>query len=420
MVVHLFLLAIFLLDFAGIASAARLLDPSLPWHACNRERVDTLLLALGNTSARFDASRHPIAVLDWDNTVVRGDVADATLSYALRNGLLRPPPNGNWSSVSPYLTDKALYTLRAACPTSGALSGSACHSELWFAYKLGRTAVGHPAFHGWNRKQYNPAYAFAAQLLVGLTPGEVLALASAAREEALSVPSGSQSSVGGVLADAAVRYRPHMVDLVSALLSHGFDIWIVSASPQRVVETWAAPLGISPSRVVGIRNLLSPSGRYTADLELCGPEPGAITYADGKPCWIRQLLGPDARPALAAGDSAGDAGMLFMATDLRLVLDRGDPEVSCAARRNADGRWILEPSGDARKWGTIPCSTTGCADADGGRVPCRDEGGEVITDQRDGSAEPRARERQGIAAWAWAAAAGLLAAFILCIRAPSG
>ena len=74
--------------------------------------------------------------------------------------------------------------------------------------------------------------------------------------------------------NAYVRIYEPIADLIGAFQENGFDVWVLTASPQYFVDAISSEVGIAPSRVVGIRNVLV-NGRVTASLEGCG------TIADG-------------------------------------------------------------------------------------------------------------------------------------------
>ena len=55
------------------------------------------------------------------------------------------------------------------------------------------------------------------------------------------------------LASKRLRKRPEMQDLIATLHNHGWQVWIISASSQAMVETFAQSYGIAADRVIGIR-----------------------------------------------------------------------------------------------------------------------------------------------------------------------
>ncbi|MFJ4871692.1 haloacid dehalogenase-like hydrolase [Streptomyces sp. NPDC088757] len=379
------------------------LNVSTGWYGDNKARLDRLIAdhcADGRTKGR-----KPVAVFDWDNTVIKNDVGDATLYWLLRNDRVRPPRNDDWSTTSRHLTPAAATALRAACPTGARTLPTAtdtrCADEIRSVYSDGTTTGGRAAFAGFDHRRTEPQYAWLAQLLRGWTVREVESFASAARAENLAAPQGATQRVGTARVTGWVRHYDQQRDLIHTLRRAGFDVWIVSASPEPVVDVWARGIGIDPSHAIGIRNTTE-HGRLTAHFQGCGTvrdgEDTMITYIDGKRCWInREILGvrgpaaervqPAARrQVLAAGDSDTDVTFLRDATGLRLVLNRNKNELMCRAYENGDGRWLVNPmfiEPKARKAAPYPCATTGYTAGDGTALPVRRTDGSVIPDQED-------------------------------------
>jgi hypothetical protein len=62
------------------APAVRHLDPQNAWYGDNRERIDAMLDDIGAAPAQ-----RTVAVFDWDNTIIKNDVGDATMFWMLRH-----------------------------------------------------------------------------------------------------------------------------------------------------------------------------------------------------------------------------------------------------------------------------------------------------------------------------------------------
>ncbi|MFI8964316.1 HAD family hydrolase [Streptomyces sp. NPDC053493] len=373
------------------------------WYGDNEARIDALIA--DHCQDRRAGRKKPVAVFDWDNTVVKNDVGDATFHWLLRNDRVRPPKHGDWSTTSRYLTPAAAAALGEACPTAvralPTATDTRCADELLSVYGSGTTSGGEAAFAGYDHRRMEPQYAWLAQLLHGWTTRQVRSFAAAARAENLAAPQGATQQVGSRQVTGWVRYYEQQRDLVRALKAAGFDVWIVSASPEPVVEVWAEGVGVDASHTVGIRNTTD-HGRLTSHLQGCGSvrdgEDATITYIDGKRCWINQEIfgvrGPAAervqdparRPVFAAGDSDTDVSFLRDATGLRLVLNRNKNELMCRAYDDADGRWLVNPmfiEPKKRRTSPYPCATTGYTAADGTPQPVRRTDGSVVPDQQD-------------------------------------
>ena len=396
--------------------APRRLSAALPWYGENRQRLDELIARHGRSSPGYRAARPPVATFDWDNTLMRNDIGDATVFYALRTDQVLQPPRRDWRLVNPYLTPAGAAALAAACDAAAAPGQplptsreAACATEIVTVYLDGRTTSGQAAFAAADLRRIEPAYAFGVQLLGGHSAAEVKKLASLAIAEGLAAPEGRTQTVGkraGLL--AWLRLYEQQRDLVATLRDSGFEVWVVSASPQPVVEVAAERLGFPAERTIGVR-LLERDGRYTYDLKGCGDVPdgrntgrgntgnAVITYVDGKRCFVNQVIfgvtgraafergAPERRPVLAAGDADTDVTMLKDAA-LRLVINRNQTELLCSAYHNADGGWLINPMFIAplkQRSAPYPCATRGCRDSHGALGPCRDEAGAVIPDQPD-------------------------------------
>ncbi|MEX3655911.1 haloacid dehalogenase-like hydrolase, partial [Mycolicibacterium fortuitum] len=151
------------------ASGCRTLADNPGWYGDNRDRIDAMLAELGTCGANGSVTDGaPLALFDWDNTVVKNDIGDATFFWMVRNGKLRAPVGGDWSTTSPYLTPQATAALSNACaaakpgepmPTNTDLG---CADELLSVYADGETRADEPAFAGFNARRFEPSYAWAA------------------------------------------------------------------------------------------------------------------------------------------------------------------------------------------------------------------------------------------------------------------
>jgi phosphoglycolate phosphatase-like HAD superfamily hydrolase len=388
----------------GPPTPAVFLDPALSgWKPENRARIDALLAALGSSSAGYDPVHRPVATFDWDNTMMRNDIGDATMAWILAHDGILQPPGRDWSLTSPVLTQAARDALHGACDAAGepgrplaTREKPPCADAIYAVYADDRTAAGGSA---WTRRLTltdDAADTWLARLLAGHTPAEVAAFARQAYDEGCRAAVGATQAVGtraGVT--AYLRIYPEMKDLVHALQADGFDVWVVSASPQHVVEVVSAEVGIAADRTIGIRTRLEADGRLGVHLESCGngPPESVITYDEGKRCFINrvvfgqppaaQLRKADAahRQVFAAGDSDTDVAFVQDATALKLVIDRHKPALMCNAWSNAGGKWLVQPmffDPLPPPSAPYPCSTT--ADPDGN--PIVDEEGRSMRDQR--------------------------------------
>ncbi|MGA4847803.1 haloacid dehalogenase-like hydrolase [Streptomyces sp. G5(2025)] len=387
------------------------LTVSRGWYGENKARLQHMIDTYGHCGPGQHRSgdAKPVAVFDWDNTVIKNDVGDATMFWLLRHGKIRTPEGGDWHTTSRYLTGPAAKALAEACPATGATlpthrntaRGAACADEIHSVYGEGTTTSGKAAFTGFDHRRMEPQYAWLAQLTRGWSTPQVKWFAAAARTENLAAPIGTEQRVGTGKATGWVRYYDQQRDLIRTLKKAGFDVYVVSASPEPVAEVWSRSVGVDARHTIGIRNVTA-HGRHTAHLKGCGTvrdgDDSMITYIDGKRCWINQEIygvrgaaAEKVRPAakrqvFAAGDSDTDISFLRDATGLRLVLNRNKNELMCRAYDNGDRRWLINPmfiEPKGAKSGPYPCATTGYTERNGHAGPVRRADGSVIPDQKD-------------------------------------
>ncbi|MHB8875683.1 MAG: HAD family hydrolase [Myxococcaceae bacterium] len=343
------------------------------WTDTARQRINEMLAARGISSPSFDSTRRPVAAFDWDNTVLKNDIGDATFFWMVANGKILQPAGKDWGATNAALVPEAKAALNAACdslaaegaplPTS---TNAACADELISIYvselvKGTTTKAWSPA----KTVRINNPYAWVAQLATGYTPEQVRAFALAAYEENLAQPVGATQTIGTTTGLTHwVRLPDTMRDLIGALKENGFDVWVLTASPQNFVEPLAADLGISRDHVIGIRNVLL-DGKLTYNLQGCGTVPDnantLITFDEGKRCWMNKEifhLPPaqqearatelDKRPVFAAGDSDTDIAFVKDATYLKLAINRNKTQLMCnaysaIATQGAASKWVVQP-----------------------------------------------------------------------------
>ncbi len=376
-------------------------DPG--WYGDNRDRINDMISKLGACGkARSVADGAPLALLDWDNTTVKNDIGNATFFWMVRNSKVRQPANGDWTTTSQYLTAPAAAALAAACgglaapgqplPTG---TNAGCADELTSVYIDRQTRTGAAAFANYNHRRIEPSAAWAAQLLAGWTDADITGFAQEARKQSLDAPEGDEQPVGTTRQTGWVRYYTQMRDLIGTLQADGFDVRIISASPEPVVRVWAADVGISGDRVMGTRTDHD-GDVLTTRLAPCGGEP-SIPHNEGKRCRVNEQvygvkgaaafdqLPEPRRQAFAAGDADGDATFTADATALRLVINRNQIELMCRAYADLGGRWLVNPMfiNPLGISPAYPCATQGFDEPNGDQGPLLRPDGSVVPDQQD-------------------------------------
>ncbi|MBL7479137.1 haloacid dehalogenase-like hydrolase [Legionella bononiensis] len=335
------------------------LIPENEWFGTNSMKLNAIIKQYGINSPGYQVHRKPVAAFDWDNTMMKNDIGDATLLWMVSHGTLKR--NSDFKQMNPWLTSDALNELEKNCggkseylPTR---QNPACADTLMNIYHNQSLENGATAWHDSpDPERIVPTYFFYAQLFAGYTPDEITEFTKRALDFNLANNIGATQKVGSKDYPAYVRIYKPMNHLVSVLQQNGFDVWIISASIQPSVEVVAKRVGIRKDHVIGVRHVLNEQGQLTDRFQGCGTFPDGnkeiISNRIGKRCWLNkvvfklraeeQLYKPT--PIIfAAGDSAGDRVFLRDALGGRLVINKNNPELLCDAVQNSDGKWLINP-----------------------------------------------------------------------------
>jgi hypothetical protein len=228
----------------GPYKPVRLLDERVTgWDPANRQKLNQLLVNRGASSPTYDPARRPVVVFDWDNTVVKNDIGDATFFWMINNDIIRQPKDKDWANTNAFLTAAAKQALNAGCdaladegqplPTRTA---PACADAIFHIYNNGKTPPSAGAQPAWTNEvtsRINQPYAWVAQLQAGYSPLQAREMARAAWERFGYAPIDTPYQVGTNTVTGWIRVYPQMRDLVGAFRDNGFDVWVLTASSGR-------------------------------------------------------------------------------------------------------------------------------------------------------------------------------------------
>lgn len=115
------------------------------------------------------------------------------------------------------------------------------------------------------------------------------------------------------------KMYPQMRELLANLKEYGFEIWVLSASPELLYQQFVhRELGIPVNRILGVKSVVR-NDTVTNMMVLPVPQD------DGKADAIQTFI--KARPLFAAGNSRGDMEMMNESVGLKLIVNPDDEKV---------------------------------------------------------------------------------------------
>ncbi len=304
------------------------------WTNENRAALETLL--------RREYPYPPIAIFDWDQTSMHGDVADAVFHQLCRELAFQfeSPEFTRWVQEIPVPTRiLEWYELWRARP------GQETRSALRFELERTRHALH-------ESEDDNQAWAWDSGAFVGWKPSAVREYARRVIARELAAPiqteylsgdfahgdAGSASQGQGALAlRRGLRARPEMHELAAEFRRAGWGVYVVSASPQWVVAAAAERYSIPLQNVIGMRRALE-DGRITAAFE------PPCSWGDGKLDAYQMFVTRERPPNFVAGDSVGDWKLLEWAADCELLVEPTQDALReyALARRELGESWLIQ------------------------------------------------------------------------------
>lgn len=268
----------------------------------------------------------PLAVFDLDHTCLKGDIGYAFFHHMAEHLLFRQGFEPFRRTLRQFDVEgcagRLLEGLDAQAP------GSEARQETVLAVGDMYRAVRRT--HG-----SGESFAWMAGLLLGWSHDEVKHAVTELLERQLAMPLGKR--VIARVRDrswsvpAGIRIYGEIRKLMALLRDRGFDVWIVSATSQPIVEAAAGRLGMPPDRCIGVR--FETRGGVLSALS------DQVTYRAGKVEAIRRFIGK--RPRFAAGDWFTDMEMLDYCDGIRLLLDRGNLDLVEYGKEHG---WMIQPA----------------------------------------------------------------------------
>lgn len=115
------------------------------------------------------------------------------------------------------------------------------------------------------------------------------------------------------------KIYPEMRELLANLQTYGFEIWVLSASPEILYQEFVHEnLGIPKNRILGVKSVIS-NGKITN--QIIHP----IPQDEGKAEAIQTFI--KARPLLVGGNSRGDLEMMNESIGIKLIVNPDNEQI---------------------------------------------------------------------------------------------
>ncbi|MGL5684026.1 MAG: HAD family hydrolase [Marinifilaceae bacterium] len=121
------------------------------------------------------------------------------------------------------------------------------------------------------------------------------------------------------LASYPGKFYPEMKQFLENLKEYGFEIWVITASPEILYQKFIGEeLGIPDINIIGVKSVIE-NDRLTGEIIL------PIPQDDGKASVIPTFI--KAKPLVVGGNSRGDMDMLNQSVGIKMVVNPDDKTV---------------------------------------------------------------------------------------------
>ncbi|MCM4162337.1 MULTISPECIES: HAD family phosphatase [unclassified Arenibacter] len=131
------------------------------------------------------------------------------------------------------------------------------------------------------------------------------------------------------------KFYPEMRELLANLQEYGFEIWVLTASPEILYQKFVSEnLGIPENRILGVKSVIS-QGKVTD--KIVYPIPQDKGKAEAIQTFIK------ARPLFVGGNSRGDLEMMNESIGIKMIVNPDDGKVEKGLHAGAmEGHTVKE------------------------------------------------------------------------------
>lgn len=259
-----------------------------------------------------------VAAFDFDNTLIRNDLGEAVMYYILFQALLRADLPEFWEEIRhPALNDADLAELRRMWGGIETQGGEDADEYMHFVDRLA-PLYGQVYAHSGMAE----AYRWSRVLFAFQGEKELRSIARYVFGYEQNQPIGVTQLPSGLQIPRGIRVYREVHALIRAMLERGWDVRIVTASPQVLIQAVITHWGIAENRVHGMRLERGPHDLLLPRIV----EPMPVQA--GKVARLQTEV--DGPLDFMIGDSIGDFELLRHAKRA-ILIDRGNAELKAAA-----------------------------------------------------------------------------------------
>jgi phosphoserine phosphatase len=267
----------------------------------------------------------PLAVVDCDGTIIKGDIGEAMFYFQIERFLFRESPASLWPD---HPDRKQLDQLYQSLVQNPPFIGSQDGRHISFANLL----------LDWYFDQLKAGNTMKAcsdivRLWSGFRESEVVEIARDTLKSELA-PGPPERLLGKFLLPRGVRYIRETREMLERIKAAGFNLWIVSGSNIWSVREVCRPLPVAPSQVAGVS--LGRKGDLISSLVL-----HPVPVAEGKVELMKAKGFP--KPLIVVSNSIQDLPLFQHCTGLKVLVQSDDQGMKFFERANInpDESWVV-------------------------------------------------------------------------------
>lgn len=143
------------------------------------------------------------------------------------------------------------------------------------------------------------------------------------------------------------KFYPEMRELLANLQQYGFEIWVLSASPELLYQQFVKEnLGIPEDRILGVKSVIS-QGKITNRMVYPIPQDG------GKAEAIQTFI--KTRPLFVGGNSRGDLEMMNESVGIKLIVNPDNEKIEQGAHAGVMNGYTVKQYWDKHEGLTVYC-----------------------------------------------------------------